>query len=48
MLGLDGVYQHRIYEPGTIIDNVNSTVNETYYAIVHLGTVLVKEQFSRV
>lgn len=44
-LGLDVAYQEWIYEPRTVTGNVNPTVNGTYHAFVHLGTVSVKVQF---
>ncbi len=41
-IGLDIAYQEWIYQPLTITGNVNPTVNGSYHASVHLGTVGLK------
>lgn len=44
-IGLDVAFQEWFYEPRTIVGNRNPTVNGTYHAYVHLGTVSVKFVF---
>jgi long-chain fatty acid transport protein len=44
-IGLDVAFQEWFYEPRTVAGNLNSTVNGTYHAYVHLGTVSVKFMF---
>jgi long-chain fatty acid transport protein len=41
-IGLDVAYQEWIYEPRTVTGNINPTVNGSYDAYVHLGTVSLK------
>jgi len=41
-IGLDVAFQEWFYEPRTVSGNLNSTVDGTYHAYVHLGTVSVK------
>jgi len=41
-IGLDAAYQEWFYEPRTISGNLQSTVDGTYHAYVHLGTVSVR------
>jgi long-chain fatty acid transport protein len=44
-IGLDVAFQEWFYEPRTVAGNLNPTVNGTYDAYVHLGTVSVKFMF---
>lgn len=44
-IGLDVAFQEWFYEPRTVAGNLNPTVNGTYHAYVHLGTVSVKFMF---
>lgn len=44
-MGFDVAYQEWFYEPHTVAGNQNPTVNGTYHAFVHLGTVSVKFLF---
>jgi long-chain fatty acid transport protein len=44
-IGLDVAFQEWFYEPRTVSGNLNPTVNGTYHAYVHLGTVSVKFMF---
>ena len=44
-IGLDAAFQEWFYEPRTVTGNLNPTVNGTYHAYVHLGTVSVKFMF---
>ena len=44
-IGLDMAFQEWFYEPRTVAGNLNPTVNGTYNAYVHLGTVSVKFMF---
>jgi long-chain fatty acid transport protein len=44
-IGLDVAFQEWFYEPRTVTGNLNPTVNGTYHAYVHLGTVSVKFMF---
>jgi len=44
-IGLDMAFQEWFYEPRTVTGNLNPTVNGTYNAYVHLGTVSVKFMF---
>ena len=44
-IGLDAAFQEWFYEPRTVAGNLNPTVDGTYYAYVHLGTVSVKFMF---
>ncbi|HEY7533230.1 MAG TPA: outer membrane protein transport protein, partial [Nitrospiraceae bacterium] len=37
-IGVDLAYQEWFYDPRTVTGNLNSTVNGTYHAFVHLGT----------
>ena len=41
-IGIDVAFQEWFYEKGTIAGNLNPTVNGTYHAYVHLGTVSIK------
>ena len=41
-IGLDVAFQEWFYEPRTVSGNLNSTVDGTYHAYVHLGAVSVK------
>lgn len=41
-IGLDAAFQEWFYEPRTVAGNLNSTVDGTYHAYVHLGTVSLK------
>jgi len=38
-IGLDVAFQEWFYEPRTVAGNINPTVDGTYHAYVHLGTV---------
>ncbi|TKB72390.1 MAG: long-chain fatty acid transporter [Nitrospira sp.] len=44
-IGLDVAFQEWFYEPRTVAGNLNPTVNGTYHAYVHLGTVSAKFVF---
>ena len=44
-IGLDVAFQEWFYEPRTVAGNLNPTVNGTYQAYVHLGTVSAKFMF---
>lgn len=44
-IGFDVAYQEWFYEPHTVAENVNPTVNGTYHAFVHLGTFSFKFLF---
>ncbi len=44
-IGLDVAFQEWFYEPRTVTGNLNPTVNGTYHAYIHLGTVSVKFLF---
>jgi len=44
-IGLDVAFQEWFYEPRTVAGNLNPTVDGTYHAYVHLGTVSVKFMF---
>lgn len=44
-IGLDVAYQEWFYESRTVAGNLNPTVNGTYHAFIHLGTVSVKFLF---
>jgi len=44
-IGLDVAFQEWFYEPRTVAGNLNHTVNGTYQAYVHLGTVSAKFMF---
>lgn len=44
-IGLDVAFQEWFYEPRTVAGNLNPTVNGTYHAYVHLGTVSVQFMF---
>jgi long-chain fatty acid transport protein len=44
-IGLDVAFQEWFYEPRTVAGNLNPTVNGTYHAYVHLGTVSAKFMF---
>ena len=44
-IGLDAAFQEWFYEPRTVAGNLNPTVNGTYQAYVHLGTVSLKFMF---
>ena len=44
-IGLDVAFQEWFYEPRTVTGNLNPTVNGTYHAYIHLGTVSVKFMF---
>ena len=44
-IGLDVAFQEWFYEPRTVAGNLNRTVNGTYQAYVHLGTVSAKFMF---
>jgi long-chain fatty acid transport protein len=44
-IGLDMAFQEGFYEPRTVTGNLNPTVNGTYHAYVHLGTVSLKFMF---
>ena len=44
-IGLDAAFQEWFYEPRTVAGNLNSTVDGTYHAYVHLGTVSHKLMF---
>ena len=44
-IGLDAAFQEWFYEPRTVAGNLNSTVDGTYHAYVHLGTVSLKFMF---
>lgn len=43
--GLDVAFQEWFYEPRTVSGNLNPTVDGTYHAYVHLGTVSLKFMF---
>ena len=43
--GLDVAFQQWFYEPRTVAGNLNPTVDGTYDAYIHLGTVSVKFMF---
>jgi len=44
-IGLDAAFQEWFYEPRTVAKNLNPTVDGTYHAYVHLGTVSIKFMF---
>jgi long-chain fatty acid transport protein len=44
-IGFDFAYQEWLYEPRSIIENVNPTVNGTYRASVRLGTVSLSMRY---
>ncbi|MDP1767343.1 MAG: outer membrane protein transport protein [Nitrospirota bacterium] len=44
-MGLDVAFQEWFYEPRAVTSNQNPTVNGTYHAYVHLGTVSLKFMF---
>ena len=44
-IGLDVAFQEWFYEPRTVAGNLNTAVDGTYYAYVHLGTVSAKFMF---
>ena len=44
-IGLDAAFQEWFYEPRTVAENLNPTVNGTYHAYVHVGTVSLKFMF---
>ncbi|OGW48293.1 MAG: hypothetical protein A2V62_01615 [Nitrospirae bacterium RBG_19FT_COMBO_58_9] len=44
-MGLDVAFQEWFYESRTVAGNLNPTVNGTYHAYVHLGTVSLKFMF---
>ncbi len=44
-IGLDAAFQEWFYEARTVTGNLNPTVDGTYHAFVHLGTVSVKFMF---
>jgi len=44
-IGFDVAFQEWFYEPRTVAGNLNPTVDGTYHAYVHLGTVSVKFMF---
>ena len=44
-IGLDLAYQEWFYESRTVVDNLNPTVNGTYHAFVHLGTLSLRTLF---
>jgi len=44
-IGLDVAFQEWFYESRTVAGNLNPTVDGTYHAYVHLGTVSVKFMF---
>lgn len=44
-VGLDLAYQEWFYESRTVIDNLNPTVDGTYHAFVHLGTLSLRTLF---
>ena len=44
-IGLDVAFQEWFYESRTVASNLNPTVDGTYHAYVHLGTVSLKMQF---
>lgn len=44
-IGLDLAYQEWFYESRTVVDNQNPTVNGTYHAYVHLGTISLRTLF---
>ena len=44
-IGLDAAFQEWFYEPRTVAGNLNPTVNGTYHAYVHVGTVSLKFMF---
>ena len=44
-IGLDVAFQEWFYEPRTVTGNLNPTVDGTYHAYVHLGTISVKFMF---
>lgn len=44
-IGLDVAFQEWFYESRTVADNLNPTVNGTYHAFVHLGTVSLRFLF---
>lgn len=44
-IGLDMAFQEWFYEPRTVTGNLNPTVDGTYHAYVHLGTVSLKFLF---
>ncbi len=44
-IGLDIAFQEWFYESRTVSGNLNPTVDGTYHAFVHLGTVSLKMQF---
>ncbi|UVT15442.1 MAG: outer membrane protein transport protein [Nitrospira sp.] len=44
-MGLDLAYQEWFYESRTVVDNLNPTVDGTYHAFVHLGTLSLRTLF---
>jgi len=44
-IGFDVAFQEWLYEPRTVVGNLNSTVNGTYHAHIHLGTFSFKFMF---
>jgi long-chain fatty acid transport protein len=44
-IGFDVAFQEWLYEPRTVAGNLNSTVNGTYHAHIHLGTFSFKFMF---
>jgi long-chain fatty acid transport protein len=44
-VGFDVAFQEWLYEPRTVVGNLNPTVNGTYHAYIHLGVVSLKFQF---
>jgi long-chain fatty acid transport protein len=44
-IGMDMAFQEWFYESRTVAGNLNPTVNGTYHAYIHLGTVSVKFMF---
>jgi long-chain fatty acid transport protein len=44
-IGLDVAFQEWFYEPRTVTGNLNPTVDGTYHAYIHLGTVSAKFLF---
>ncbi len=44
-IGLDVAFQEWFYESRTVADNLNPTVNGTYHAFIHLGTVSLRFLF---
>ncbi len=44
-IGFDAAFQEWFYESRTVVGNLNPTVDGTYHAYVHLGTVSLKFMF---